>query len=96
MVAVKLRNPWDASGKAGEENMANRQLVIFREYVQSLPHTLLQQVTQDYVWLASLSFLPLERKIDFRARRECCRVECARRDGLQLDKGIEDWAARQS
>ena len=55
--------------------MERDRLVTFRKYLESLPEDLLESVTADYVWLASLTF----DHEDFLQRRECCREECARR-----------------
>jgi hypothetical protein len=61
--------------------MGREPLETFRKYLQSLPEELLESVTEDYVWLAGLTF---EEPTDFRQRRECCREECARRGDPQL------------
>ena len=59
--------------------MERDRLAIFRNYLQSLPQDLLESVTADYLWLASLTFDHGTRSADFVQRRECCREECARR-----------------
>jgi hypothetical protein len=61
--------------------MGREPLETFRKYLQSLPEELLESVTEDYVWLAGLTF---EELTDFPQRRECCREECARRGAPQL------------
>ena len=62
--------------------MGRDPLETFRDYLQSLPEELLENVTEDYVWLAGLT---LDRSShDFLRRRECCREECARRGTPQL------------
>jgi hypothetical protein len=62
----------------------------FREYLQSLPDTLLESVTQDYVWLAALIPDPREQGTDFVKRRECCRAECLRRGVPELYQLAEE------
>jgi hypothetical protein len=64
--------------------MGRDPLETFRSYLQSLPEDLLESVTEDYVWLAGLTLEPGRHGTDFRARRECCRQECARRGAPQL------------
>jgi hypothetical protein len=61
--------------------MGHDRLETFRQYLQSIPEELLESVTEDYVWLAGLTF---DDPIDFLQRRECCRQECARRGSPQL------------
>ena len=56
----------------------------FREYLRSLPDTLLENVTEDYVWLAGLVLEPGRHGTDFVERRECCRAECLRRGVPEL------------
>ncbi|MGD0872648.1 MAG: hypothetical protein ABSB88_24140 [Bryobacteraceae bacterium] len=56
----------------------------FRQYLQSLPDTLLENVTEDYVWLAGLVLEPGGHGTDFVERRECCRAECLRRGVPEL------------
>ena len=62
---------------------------IFRQYLQTLPQELLESVTEDYIWLAGLSFDETERDADFRRRRECCREECLRRGVPHLYREAE-------
>jgi hypothetical protein len=54
----------------------------FRDYLHSLPDELLESVTEDYSWLASLAFHDGARSAEFRRRRQWCREECARRGVL--------------
>jgi hypothetical protein len=56
----------------------------FRDYLQSLPDSLLENVTEDYVWLAGLVLQPSRHGTDFVKRRECCRAECLRRGVPEL------------
>jgi len=49
----------------------------FGDYLQSLPEELLEQVSEDYIWLACLRF-PEKRTAEFVRRREWCRAECLR------------------
>lgn len=69
---------------------------VFREYLQSLPNELLESVSEDYVWLASLDF-GSDRNSEFQQRRECCREECLRRGLPDLyrmaELGVAPWAA---
>lgn len=62
----------------------------FREYLQSLPDTLLESVTEDYVWLAGLVLESGLHGTDFVGRRECCRAECLRRGVPELYEFAED------
>jgi hypothetical protein len=64
--------------------MGRDPLETFRDYLQSLPEELLENVTEDYVWLAGLTLEPGRHASDFRERRECCRQECVRRGAAQL------------
>ena len=64
--------------------MERDRLATFRKYLQSLPEELLESVTADYVWLASLTFDRGAQSADFAERRECCREECSRRGVSQL------------
>ena len=50
----------------------------FRDYLQTLPEDLLENVSEDYVWLARLGF-DGNPGAEFLRRRECCREECLRR-----------------
>ena len=50
----------------------------FREYLEELPDELLEQVSEDYVWLSRLRFRG-KSGLEFERRREWCRAECARR-----------------
>ena len=59
--------------------MERDRLATFRKYLESLPEDLLESVTEDYVWLAGLTFVRGAHSTDFVQRRECCREECARR-----------------
>jgi len=61
----------------------------FRQYLQSLPDTLLENVTEDYVWLAGLVLEPGGHGTDFVERRECCRAECLRRGVPELYRFAE-------
>jgi hypothetical protein len=56
----------------------------FRDYLRSLPDALLENVTEDYVWLAGLVLDPGGCGTDFVGRRECCRAECLRRGVPEL------------
>jgi hypothetical protein len=76
--------------------MEGEDSVTFRKYLRSLSYELLESVTEDYVWLAGLSF-DRRRDIDFRRRRECCREECSRRGVPHLyqiaEETVSPWAA---
>ena len=50
----------------------------FREYLAALPEDLLEQVSEDYVWLARRGFRG-KPAVEFERRRECSRAECVRR-----------------
>jgi hypothetical protein len=69
--------------------MGRNPLDTFRSYLRSLPEELLENVTEDYVWLSGLT-LDGAHLTDFRGRRECCREECARRGAPQLYELAED------
>ena len=56
----------------------------FREYLRVLPDTLLENVTEDYVWLAGLVLEAGGHATDFVQRPECCRAECLRRGVPEL------------
>jgi hypothetical protein len=59
--------------------MARPTSATFRDYLQTLPDELLESVSEDYAWLASLAFHDGARSADFRRRREWCQEECVRR-----------------
>ena len=59
-------------------------LQVFREYLQALPEELLENVTEDYVWLSGLAPERGVHPSDYRQRRECCREECCRRGAPDL------------
>jgi hypothetical protein len=73
--------------------MERDRLVTFRKYLQSLPEDLLECVTQDYVWLAGLTFDHGAQSEDFLQRRECCREECARRGVPHLYELAENFVS---
>ena len=50
----------------------------FRQYLEELPEVLLQQVSEDYLWLAGLQFRGAPAT-EFTHRWECCRAEWERR-----------------
>ena len=73
--------------------MGRDSLQTFREYLQALPEELLENVTEDYVWLSGL---PLDRGCqppDYIQRRECCREECCRRGAPDLYRLAESVIA---
>ena len=76
--------------------MESRDSTTFRDYLRSLPDELLENVSEDYVWLSGLGF-ESEPATQFRIRRECCREECVRRGAPQLyriaERIISPWAA---
>ena len=80
----------------GSMSMESGQLITFRSYLQSLPDDLLENVTEDYVWLSGLAF-ENARRSEFNNRRECCRQECVRRGAPQLysmaERVVSPWAA---
>jgi len=50
----------------------------FGEYLESLPEELLENVSEDYLWLAASGFRGQLGR-EFERRKECCRQECLRR-----------------
>lgn len=78
--------------------MEPAESTTFRGYLESLPDELLENVAEDYIWLASLDFREEDgRGAEFRRRRECCREECSRRGVPHLYRAAESfhspWAA---
>ena len=73
--------------------MESDSLETFRKYLQTIPEELLENVTEDYVWLAGLTLERGGHAPDFRLRRECCREECARRGAPQLYQLAESVVA---
>ena len=76
--------------------MRHDGLDTFREYLQSLPEALLENVAEDYVWLAALQPEPGPHSTDFAGRRECCREECARRGVPELYSKAETEVSPQA
>ena len=72
--------------------MARSRPASFRDYLESLPDDLLENVTEDYVWLAGLGFEE-QSDAEFRRRRECCREECLRRGLPDLYRQAEQVIA---
>lgn len=76
--------------------MERGDLATFRGYLRSLPYDLLENVTEDYVWLSGLAFQG-GPGAEFLRRRECCREECVRRGVPQLyrlaEQVVSPWAA---
>ena len=64
----------------------------FSAYLQSLPEDLLENVSEDYVWLSGQDFESAPRQ-EFCRRRECCREECVRRGLGELYRLAEDVVA---
>ena len=64
-------------------------------FQRTCPPGLTISVTEEYVWLAGLSF-DRRRDADFRRRRECCREQCSRRGIPHLyqlaEETISPWA----
>lgn len=74
-------------------DMGREPLETFRNYLQSLPEDLLENVTEDYVWLSGLTLHREAHGTDFIRRRECCREECERRGSPQLYEFAESVVA---
>ena len=74
--------------------MGSGDLIAFRDYLTSLPEELLENVTEDYVWLSRLGF-GARQSTEFNNRRECCREECRRRGEPDLYSMAEEtvWSS---